>query len=178
MILDNKLFLCPAGRDKPLRRVLDAGCGTGIWSMDLGTLTWNPALAVNKVGFEREMLILITVVSGGTSRNCCKTADGVQRHTKRQLLTPAAGCGCRPESNPTRLVSRLVLPSVSHPLFHHLELLTSYNAVPSSVQPNVEFFVDDLEDPWTFNNKFDLIYLRAMTGSFKDWPKLFRQAYE
>ena len=44
--------------------------------------------------------------------------------------------------------------------------------------PNVEFFVDDLEDDWAFQTKFDLIYLRCMTGSFKDWPKFFRQAYE
>ncbi|KAK0702219.1 S-adenosyl-L-methionine-dependent methyltransferase [Lasiosphaeris hirsuta] len=33
---DNQLYVCPAGKDKskPLRRVLDAGCGTGIWTQD------------------------------------------------------------------------------------------------------------------------------------------------
>ena len=36
MTQDNKLFVCPAGKDKPLKRVLDAGCGTGIWTMDIG----------------------------------------------------------------------------------------------------------------------------------------------
>lgn len=25
---------------------------------------------------------------------------------------------------------------------------------------------------------FDLIYLRMLTGSIKDWPKLFSQAYQ
>jgi len=30
------LYKCPAGKDgKPLRRVLDVGTGTGIWSLDL-----------------------------------------------------------------------------------------------------------------------------------------------
>ena len=47
-----------------------------------------------------------------------------------------------------------------------------------STAPNVEWLVDDLEEPWTYNTKFDFIYLRCMSGSIKDWPKLFRQAYE
>lgn len=34
---DGKLFLCPAGRDKQVHRVLDAGTGTGIWALDYGT---------------------------------------------------------------------------------------------------------------------------------------------
>ena len=42
----------------------------------------------------------------------------------------------------------------------------------------MEFFVDDLEDTWTFeNNPFDLVYMRMMSGSIKDWPKLIGQAY-
>lgn len=36
LTLDGKLHKCPAGRDKPVKRVLDAGCGTGIWSIDYG----------------------------------------------------------------------------------------------------------------------------------------------
>ncbi|KAK4101315.1 S-adenosyl-L-methionine-dependent methyltransferase [Parathielavia hyrcaniae] len=31
---DDRLHISPAGKDKPLKRVLDAGCGTGIWSVD------------------------------------------------------------------------------------------------------------------------------------------------
>lgn len=49
---------------------------------------------------------------------------------------------------------------------------------PNLVPPNVEFFVDDIEDVWTFVNPFDFIYIRMMTGSIKDWPKLFRQSFE
>jgi hypothetical protein len=33
---DNQLYVSPAGQDKPLKRVLDAGCGTGIWAMEFG----------------------------------------------------------------------------------------------------------------------------------------------
>lgn len=32
----NQLFLCPAGKDRSLNRVLDAGTGTGIWAVDFG----------------------------------------------------------------------------------------------------------------------------------------------
>ena len=34
---NNQLFLSPAGKDKPLNRVLDAGTGTGIWAVEFGT---------------------------------------------------------------------------------------------------------------------------------------------
>ena len=36
MMMGNKLCLSPAAEDKNLKRVLDAGCGTGIWSMEFG----------------------------------------------------------------------------------------------------------------------------------------------
>jgi methylase of polypeptide subunit release factors len=34
---DNRLYISPAGKEKPLSRVLDLGTGTGIWAIDLGT---------------------------------------------------------------------------------------------------------------------------------------------
>lgn len=46
------------------------------------------------------------------------------------------------------------------------------------VPPNLEFYVDDLEQPWDFHTPFDLIYFRMMTGSIKDWPAWMRQAYD
>ena len=49
--------------------------------------------------------------------------------------------------------------------------------IATSVPPNVSFFVDDVEEEWTYTNPFDFIYLRAMTGSIRNWPKFFRQAY-
>lgn len=47
-----------------------------------------------------------------------------------------------------------------------------------SVPPNLKFIVDDAEDTWLYQDKFDLIHARLMSGSFQDWPKFFRQAYE
>ncbi|KAL3424766.1 methyltransferase domain-containing protein [Phlyctema vagabunda] len=49
-----------------------------------------------------------------------------------------------------------------------------YNSVP----PNLRFQIDDLEETWTFTNKFDFIYSRMMTGSFSDWPLVLNQAYQ
>jgi ribosomal protein L11 methylase PrmA len=33
---DDRLYVSPAGREKPLKRVLDCGTGTGIWAIDFG----------------------------------------------------------------------------------------------------------------------------------------------
>jgi hypothetical protein len=42
----------------------------------------------------------------------------------------------------------------------------------------LKFEIDDIEEPWTFNEKFDFIYSRMMTGSLVSWPKYFEKAYE
>ncbi|KAM0425327.1 hypothetical protein ACHAPT_009383 [Fusarium lateritium] len=34
LTLGGKLHLCPAGKDKPIQRCLDAGTGTGVWAID------------------------------------------------------------------------------------------------------------------------------------------------
>lgn len=47
-----------------------------------------------------------------------------------------------------------------------------------SVPPNLKFIVDDAEDLWLYQDKFDLIHARLMAGCFADWPNFFRQAYE
>ena len=47
-----------------------------------------------------------------------------------------------------------------------------------SVPINVEFFVDDLELDWNYVTPFDLVYARYLTGSIKDWPRFFGQAYQ
>ncbi|CEI61385.1 hypothetical protein FVEN_g5902 [Fusarium venenatum] len=49
---------------------------------------------------------------------------------------------------------------------------------PSFVPPNLTFYIDDIEDQWTFSYKFDLIYARMMTGSIRDWPKFIQQSYD
>ncbi|EGS22913.1 uncharacterized protein CTHT_0013910 [Thermochaetoides thermophila DSM 1495] len=98
----NKLYICPAGKDKPLRRVLDVGCGTGIWSLDFG------------------------------------------------------------DEHPETSVVGVDLSPIQ----------------PSFVPPNVEFFIDDVQSPWTYSSPFDFIYMRYLTGSIRNWPALLQQAYE
>ncbi|KAL8305345.1 hypothetical protein RB597_003803 [Gaeumannomyces tritici] len=49
---------------------------------------------------------------------------------------------------------------------------------PSFVPPNVGFYVDDLEAEWSYTAPFDFIYVRTLAGSLKEWPKLYRQAYD
>jgi hypothetical protein len=46
------------------------------------------------------------------------------------------------------------------------------------VPPNLSFQVDDLEDEWSYNNKFDFIFGRMLVGSIGDWPKFIRQSFE
>ncbi|EXF86460.1 methyltransferase domain-containing protein [Colletotrichum fioriniae PJ7] len=102
LTFDGKLFVSPAGRDKPLKRVLDAGTGTGIWAMDFA---------------DDHQETLITGVD----------------------LSPIQ---------------------------------------PPFVPPNVTFYIDDLEDDWTYSYKFDFVFGRMLTGSIADWPRFIRQSYE
>jgi len=99
LTLDSKLHAAPL--EKPLHRVLDAGCGTGIWAIDF--------------------------------------AD---EHPECEVI----GVDLSPIQ-------------------------------PLSVPPNVTFFVDDLEDPWTFSSKFDFIFARFLTGSIRNWPRFFEQSF-
>lgn len=49
---------------------------------------------------------------------------------------------------------------------------------PSFIPPNLIFQIDDLEEPWTFSEKFDFIYSRMMIGSVADFPRLFQQCFD
>jgi len=51
---------------------------------------------------------------------------------------------------------------------------------PGFVPPNVQFYVDDFEQPWEFgeSGKFDYIHWRSLCGSTGDWLKLYTQAWE
>ncbi|WQF85886.1 Putative S-adenosyl-L-methionine-dependent methyltransferase superfamily [Colletotrichum destructivum] len=102
LTFDGELFLCPAGQDKPLCRVLDAGTGTGIWAMDFADV------------------------------------------------------------HPETLVTGVDLSPIQPPF----------------VPPNVTFYIDDLEDDWTYSYKFDFVYGRMLTGSIADWPRFIHQSYE
>ncbi|TDZ35512.1 putative methyltransferase tdiE [Colletotrichum spinosum] len=49
---------------------------------------------------------------------------------------------------------------------------------PAFVPPNVSFQIDDVEEEWTFGQKFDFVYSRMMTSAVADFPKLFSQAHD
>ncbi|WAO97272.1 Hypothetical protein NCS54_01499200 [Fusarium falciforme] len=49
---------------------------------------------------------------------------------------------------------------------------------PNFVPPNVEFFVDDIEESWSFSEPFDYVYSRMMTFSIKSWPEYIRNIYD
>jgi hypothetical protein len=49
---------------------------------------------------------------------------------------------------------------------------------PILVPPNVSFQLDDLEESWSFPEKFDFIYSRMMTACFRDWPRFFEQCFK
>ncbi|KAI9843532.1 MAG: hypothetical protein M1837_006287 [Sclerophora amabilis] len=49
---------------------------------------------------------------------------------------------------------------------------------PNLVPPNVKFEVDDCEEPWTFQEKFDYIHARYLAAAIVDWPKLMGQIYK
>ncbi|KFY36230.1 hypothetical protein V494_05204 [Pseudogymnoascus sp. VKM F-4513 (FW-928)] len=51
---------------------------------------------------------------------------------------------------------------------------------PSWVAPNCEFVIDNAEEEWPYapSKAFDLIHWRVLSGSIKDWPRLYAQAFK
>lgn len=49
---------------------------------------------------------------------------------------------------------------------------------PSLVPPNCKFIVDDFEDDWVYQQKFDFIHGRMLVGDMKSLKSLFRKAYD
>jgi trans-aconitate methyltransferase len=49
---------------------------------------------------------------------------------------------------------------------------------PTLVPPNLEFVVQDLEEPWDMPNRFDFVHTRCMNGfSVKSWPTFYENAF-
>ncbi|KAJ0164994.1 hypothetical protein CTA2_12661 [Colletotrichum tanaceti] len=48
----------------------------------------------------------------------------------------------------------------------------------TSVPPNVDFEVGDIEDEWIFDDDFDYIHSRMMTSSIADWKDYLQRCYE
>ena len=49
---------------------------------------------------------------------------------------------------------------------------------PGFVPPNCKFEVDDFEEPWNFQQKFDLIHGRMLLTSIAEPQRLFKRAYD
>jgi ubiquinone/menaquinone biosynthesis C-methylase UbiE len=49
---------------------------------------------------------------------------------------------------------------------------------PSMVPPNCTFIVDNIEQEWVYDKKFDLVHGRLLLMGIHDWPKLIRQAWD
>ena len=48
-----------------------------------------------------------------------------------------------------------------------------------STPPNLQFYVDDIEDEWGYEDTpFDYIHARFLVGAILDWPKLMHQAFQ
>ena len=55
---------------------------------------------------------------------------------------------------------------------------TDLSPIQSSfVPPNLQFYIEDAEDEWTFTKGFDFIHGRMLAGGISDWNKFFRQAF-
>ncbi|KAH7149799.1 S-adenosyl-L-methionine-dependent methyltransferase [Dactylonectria estremocensis] len=49
---------------------------------------------------------------------------------------------------------------------------------PSFVPPNVEFFVDDIDEEWNHSKPFDYIHSRMMTSSIANWRVYLQKIYD
>jgi len=157
MMQDNRLFISPVGTDKPIKRVLDGGCGTGIWAIDFGA----PPLALHKQQYANVPKPMSTPRLPYASTQPCRRAAVLTVPRLLVLISAPFNQACKFDTEPACSV-------VARP-----NRLTRCR-----VPPNLEFFADDLERDWNFHQPFDLVYFRMMTGSIKDWPRLFEQAFQ
>lgn len=50
---------------------------------------------------------------------------------------------------------------------------------PSSVPPNLQFEIEDVELDWLYGEKsFDFVHARELVLAVRDWPRLIRQAFD
>lgn len=47
----------------------------------------------------------------------------------------------------------------------------------ASVAPNTVFIIDDSEETWAYNHKFDYIHGRMLFVAIRDFPRLLEQCY-
>ena len=44
---------------------------------------------------------------------------------------------------------------------------------PGAAPANVTFELDDAQEEWTYNEPFDFIHIRGLSGAFSDWSKIY-----
>ncbi|KAF5670071.1 methyltransferase [Fusarium heterosporum] len=81
------------------------------------------------------------------------------------------------DEHPDTQVVGVDLSPIQPDLYDLLFSIFRHLLITISVPPNVEFFVDDIEEPWTFSEPFDYIHSRMMTFSIKSWPDLTKSIY-
>ncbi|KAJ5984500.1 hypothetical protein N7481_006599 [Penicillium waksmanii] len=43
--------------------------------------------------------------------------------------------------------------------------------------PNVDFQLADAQSEWTYHEPFDLVHMRGLSGAFRDWGRIYQQAF-
>lgn len=57
--------------------------------------------------------------------------------------------------------------------------ISVFDPQPVSIgPPNVYFQIDDVENDWTYHDKFDFIHARGLAGAISNWPNLYCQAFK
>ncbi|KAL9025398.1 MAG: hypothetical protein Q9196_005772, partial [Gyalolechia fulgens] len=49
---------------------------------------------------------------------------------------------------------------------------------PTNVPPNVFFEIDDAQEEWTYAEPFDFIHIRGLSGAFRDWTTVYKEAFK
>ncbi|KAG9778974.1 S-adenosyl-L-methionine-dependent methyltransferase, partial [Aureobasidium melanogenum] len=49
---------------------------------------------------------------------------------------------------------------------------------PTFVPPNLKYIIDDAEELWVYDHRFDYVHCRLMAGCFADPEKLIQQAFD
>ncbi|MCJ1396547.1 hypothetical protein MMC18_009438 [Xylographa bjoerkii] len=49
---------------------------------------------------------------------------------------------------------------------------------PAFVPPNCSFIIDNIEEDWVYDQKFDFVHARMLVLGIHDWPRFFRQSWD
>ena len=49
---------------------------------------------------------------------------------------------------------------------------------PPSAPPNVFFELDDAQNEWAYNEPFDFIHMRNLSGAFSDWSTIYAEVFK